>query len=72
MAENRHLNRNQAKIVHKQPIEDPEYSPMRPEKPELVNGPGTTKHGSTVHGSYKQPWVEHDGVCDPTGDEKIG
>jgi hypothetical protein len=26
----------------------------------------------TVHGTYKQPWVEHDGVCDPHGNEKQG
>ena len=73
MSENRNLNRNQHHIEHKRPVEDPQYSSLRPEKPLLENsGGGVTKYGDQVHGSYKQPWVEHDGSTDPTGDEKIG
>jgi hypothetical protein len=73
MRDNRGLNRHQQHIEYKHPVEDPHYSILRPEKPDLGNSlGGTTKNGDQMHGSYKQPWVEHDGVTDPTGDEKIG
>ena len=73
MSENRNLNRHQNHITHKRPVEDPTYSPLRPEKDGLGNSQGgTSKYGDQIHGSYKQPWVEHDGVTDPTGDAKIG
>jgi hypothetical protein len=65
--------KHQAHIVHKIPVEDPVYSSLRPEKPELANSQGgTTRHGSEINGSYQQPWIHHDGVIDSTGDEKIG
>lgn len=54
------------------PKEDANYSEgIRPEKPELRSGQGgTTKYGDQINGSYKQPWVEHDGVTDHQGDMK--
>lgn len=66
-------NPGQKHIIHKMPLEDPVYSHLRPEKPNLVNShDGSTAWGDQMHGSYRQPWVEHDGVADPTGDNKIG
>lgn len=53
----------------KQPTEEPSYSVPDRHAPK---GDGTMPDGSSINGNYKQPWVEHDGVCDPTGDEKIG
>jgi hypothetical protein len=53
----------------KKPTERPEYSiPDR----HTDGGKGTTREGVPVHGTYKQPWVERDGVTDPTGEGKIG
>lgn len=66
-------NPGQKHLPHKHPLEDPDYSDLRPEHSGLHNSEGgTSKYGDQVHGSYKQPWVEHDGVVDPTGDQKIG
>lgn len=66
-------NHQQNRIAHKVPLEDPVYHNVAPEKPILENSVGGwNKYGDTVHGSYRQPWVEHDGVVDPTGDQKIG
>ena len=50
-------------------LENPNYSDPERHAPK---GKGDRRDGTTVHGSYKQPWVEHDGVIDPTGDAKIG
>ena len=58
--------------MSKIPREDPEYHGGTPERHAPTKAPGTRPDGTVVHGTYKQPWVEHDGVCDPHGDEKIG
>ena len=51
------------------PREEPEYTIPDRHAPK---GEGTTKYGDQINGSYKQPWVESDGVTDPHGDAKIG
>jgi len=51
------------------PIENPKFTQVDRHAPK---GDGTNAHGDTMHGTYKQPWVEHDGVTDPHGDLKIG
>jgi hypothetical protein len=55
--------------MRREPKENPDYSDAEKHAPK---GRGDVPSGSTVHGTYKQPWVDHDGVTDPHGDLQIG
>lgn len=59
-------------IPHRTPHEEPNYSGGTPER-HAPRGEGTMKDGTVmVNRTYKQPWVEQDGVCDHKGDDKTG
>jgi hypothetical protein len=48
-------------------FERPDYAPDSPERHARHEEVGTTKEGVPIHGSYRQPFVEVDGVkADPT------
>jgi hypothetical protein len=57
----------ESRIKHER-IERPDYTGGTPERHAPHDAVGTTKEGVPIHGTYQQPWVEHDGVAenDPT------
>ena len=53
-------------------LERPDYTGGTPERHAPNNVVGTTKEGAEIHGTYRQPWVEHDSVTPDEPEKNIG
>jgi hypothetical protein len=53
-------------------MERPDYNGGTPERHAPHDAVGTTKEGAEIHGTYQQPWVEHDPVAPDEPEKNIG
>ena len=54
-------------------LEHPDHTGGTPEKPGLSHdAPGDRPDGTVVHGTVRQPWIEHDPTEPDKPEENIG